>query len=146
MVAAAGLALGSVPARAQGPEAAPARSIVVRNVRLLPVSGPPIPSGTLVLSGTRIAAVGEGVAVPAGAEIVDGTGLTASPGFIDLGTGIGLVEIAQVPAANDGDESSDPITPQVRAADAYFLDSQLIPVVRAAGTVVILSTPGTSNV
>jgi imidazolonepropionase-like amidohydrolase len=120
--------------------------MVIQNLRILPVSGPAVERGTLVLVGPRLEAVGAGAPVPAGAEVVDGTGLTASPGFIDLGTGIGLVEIAQVPAANDGEESSDPITPQVRAADAYFLDSDLIPVVRAAGTIVILSTPGTSNV
>jgi len=137
--------LAAAPALAQAPEPSP-RPLVLQNVRILPVSGPPIERGTIVVSGGRLAAVGAEAAVPAGAEIVDGTGLTASPGFIDLGTGIGLVEIAQVPAANDGEESSDPITPQVRAADAYFLDSELIPVVRAAGTTVILSTPGTSNV
>ena len=82
--------------------------VIVRNVRILPVSGPPIEGGSLVVRGDRFVQVGATVAAPPGAQVVDGTGLTASPGFIDLGTGVGLVEIAQVPQANDGDERRPP--------------------------------------
>lgn len=137
------LALGAIALSATP---APERVWAVTNLRILTVSSPPIDRGTILVTGERITAVGASVRIPVGAQVVDGAGLTASPGFIDLGTGIGLTEIAQVPAANDADESSDPLTPHVRAADAYFLDSELIPVVRAAGTTIILSTPGPSNV
>src|SRR5262249_652558 len=84
--------------------------------------------------------------VPAGAAVIDGTGLTACPGFFDAFTGLGLVEVAQVPASNDSEELGDPLTPQLRASDAFYLDSKLLPVVRAAGTLVVLSPPGNSNV
>jgi len=125
---------------------APADTVVIENVRILPVASAPIERGRILVRGERIEAVGAAAAAPADATRIDGSGLTASPGFIDTFTQIGLVEIAQVPAANDGDEASDPVTPQVRASDAYFLDSDLIPVVRAAGTVALLSAPGPSNV
>jgi imidazolonepropionase-like amidohydrolase len=42
-----------------------------------------IPKGTIVFQGNRIAAVGAGVLPPRGAEIIDGTGDTVLPGFID---------------------------------------------------------------
>jgi imidazolonepropionase-like amidohydrolase len=45
-----------------------------------------IPKGTVVFQGSRIAAVGENVLPPRGAEIVDGTGQTVLPGFIDSHT------------------------------------------------------------
>ncbi len=42
-----------------------------------------IPKSTVVIQGTKIAAVGTKIAVPKGAEIIDGQGLTLLPGFID---------------------------------------------------------------
>jgi len=121
---------------------AAARDIAIRNVEILPVSGNRIARGTVVVRGDRIAAIGADVTAPAGAEIVDGVGLTACPGFFDTFTGIGLVEIANVPASNDSQETTDPISPQLRASDSFFLDSELRPVERAAGILVVLSAPG----
>ncbi len=45
-----------------------------------------IPKGTVVFQGNRIAAVGADVMPPKGATIVDGTGQTVLPGFIDSHT------------------------------------------------------------
>ncbi|HSS78654.1 MAG TPA: CIA30 family protein, partial [Thermoanaerobaculia bacterium] len=42
-----------------------------------------IPDGTVVIEGRTIRAVGAKVAVPAGAEVIDGSGDTLLPGFID---------------------------------------------------------------
>ncbi len=116
------------------PTVATAQVVAVTNVRILPVSAPPIERGTIVFDGERLTAVGPGVEPPAGARVIDGTGLTAVPGFFDAHNSLGLIEVAQVPASNDSEEPSDPIAPQLRAVDAYFLDSELLPVVRAAGT------------
>jgi len=52
------------------------------------------------------------------------------------------VEVANVPAANDSQETADPIATQLRASDSFFLDSELLPVERAAGILVVLSAPG----
>jgi imidazolonepropionase-like amidohydrolase len=45
-----------------------------------------IPKGTVVFQGDRIAAVGEKVQPPRGAQVIDGTGQTLLPGFIDSHT------------------------------------------------------------
>ncbi len=42
-----------------------------------------IPKGTVVFQGDRIAAVGEHVQPPNGAQVIDGAGMTLLPGFID---------------------------------------------------------------
>ncbi|MYA45649.1 MAG: amidohydrolase family protein [Acidobacteria bacterium] len=121
------------------------RVVAIRDVRILPVATPPIERGVLLIRGDRIAGVGADITIPPDAEVVDGAGLTAAPGFFDTYTGIGLIEVAGVPASNDSQEPGG-VTPQLRAADAYFLDSELIPLVRNAGTLVVLSVPGDRNV
>jgi dihydroorotase len=41
-------------------------------------------AGTVLIDGDRIAAVGDGVAVPAGVTTLDATGCVIAPGFVDL--------------------------------------------------------------
>ena len=43
------------------------------------VSGADIPGGTVIVRGGKIAAVGQGIAVPAGAKIVDLSAGTSTP-------------------------------------------------------------------
>ena len=48
--------------------------------------GPPLPGGIVLVNGDRIVAAGsrEALAVPAGAEVIDATGMTVMPGLIDV--------------------------------------------------------------
>ena len=91
LVLAAGLAL--VPAaldaqpRPMRPDA-PGLSAIV-NARVVTVSGAAIENGTVVMEDGVITAVGAGVAVPAGARVVDGAGRTVYPGLIDALTTLG---------------------------------------------------------
>jgi len=68
----------------------------ITNARIVPVSGPAIARGTVVVRDGIITAVGASVATPADARTIDGTGLTVYPGFIEaLGT-------LGIPAARSG--------------------------------------------
>ncbi|MEK6282621.1 MAG: amidohydrolase family protein [Acidobacteriota bacterium] len=62
----------------------------ITNARIVTVSGPVIERGTVVIRDGLIAAVGENVAAPADARLVDGTGLTVYPGLIDSSTALGI--------------------------------------------------------
>lgn len=99
---------------AQRPPTPPA-VVAITGARLVPVSGPAIASGTIVIRDGRIAALGASVTPPPDARVIDGTGLTVYPGLIDAfgslgvprpGTGSGgfgggpPVQTAQAPAAN----------------------------------------------
>ena len=86
--------------------------IAIRGGTVLPISGPAIPNGTVVIRGGKIIAVGAGIAIPAGAEIVDATGKYVMPGVIDAASQIGI-------EANDQNEASDPVTPGLRAFESY---------------------------
>jgi imidazolonepropionase-like amidohydrolase len=76
--------------------------------------------------------VGRGVPVPAGATVIDGTGLFLYPGMIDSGTQLGLTEIESVPGGVDTREVGD-FNPADRALTAVNPHSELIPVTMVNG-------------
>jgi predicted amidohydrolase YtcJ len=60
----------------------------IRNARIVTVSGADIENGTVVIRDGKIEAVGTAVNVPAGAQSIDGRGLSVYPGMIDAGTNL----------------------------------------------------------
>ncbi|HZM00625.1 MAG TPA: hypothetical protein VFD43_10275, partial [Planctomycetota bacterium] len=56
--------------------------VALVGARILPVAGPEIEEGVLVLEGGRIVAVGPGLAA-AEAEVIDASGMIVMPGFVD---------------------------------------------------------------
>ena len=66
-----------------GGQAAPTGVVAIRNATLLTVTHGAIDAGTIVLRNGKIAAIGADVNIPAGAEVIDGTGKFVSPGLID---------------------------------------------------------------
>ena len=132
-------ALASLTAAAVLAADAP-RPVAIRGARIVTVSGPVIDKGTIVLAGGKIVALGADAAVPADAEVVDGTGQTVYPGLVNGLTTLGLTEISSVPGSVDTTESGD-INPQARAWLAVQPHSELIPIARANGTTVVLTAP-----
>jgi imidazolonepropionase-like amidohydrolase len=106
------LALAAAAALATRPAHAQERAVAIRGGTVLPVSGPAIPNGTVVMRGGKIVAVGANVSIPSGAEIVDARGKFVMPGVIDAASQIGL-------ELTDQNEASDPVTPGLRAVEAY---------------------------
>src|SRR3954468_13240474 len=72
----------------------------ITNAKLVPVSSPVIPKGTIVIRDGLIAAMGANVGGRADARVVDGTGLTIYPGLFDSYGTIGLA--AAAPAGGAG--------------------------------------------
>lgn len=66
------------------------RFFAIKDARIVPVSGPVIEKGTVVMANGIITAVGTNVTIPPEAAVIDGTGLTVYPGLIDAGTTVGL--------------------------------------------------------
>jgi len=62
----------------------------IQGARIVPVSGPAIEEGTIVLRNGVIEAVGRDVAIPPEAWTLDGEGLTVYPGMIDALSAVGL--------------------------------------------------------
>jgi hypothetical protein len=57
--------------------------IAIQDARIVTASGPVIEKGTVVIRDGLISAVGSDGAIPAGAWVIDGRGLTVYPGLID---------------------------------------------------------------
>ncbi|MGB8959804.1 MAG: hypothetical protein WCC00_12415, partial [Candidatus Aminicenantales bacterium] len=114
--------------------------IAITNARIIPVVGAEIPKGTILVKNGLIEAIGTDVAVPAGAEVVDATGLRAYPGMIDGYSSLGLVEISGLAATVDNRETGR-INPQARALEAIRYDSMHIPIARSNGITAALVAP-----
>lgn len=133
-VALGALALAARPSDSQ--------SLVIRNATVVPVSGPRLTNASVVVTNGRIAAVGMNVPTPAGAAVIDGTGLFVYPGMIDSGTQLGLVEMGGVAGPNDTREIGD-FNPQNVALTAVNMHSEHIPITRMNGvTSAITSAQG----
>jgi imidazolonepropionase-like amidohydrolase len=109
-----------------------AQTVAITNARIL-TAGPAgeIANGTIVLQGGKIASLGAGGSIPAGASIVDAKGGTVTPGFVAANTLLGAVEVRSL-----GDDLTVN-NPDIGAAFdvQYGLDPQstLIPVARLGG-------------
>jgi imidazolonepropionase-like amidohydrolase len=77
------IAVASFATRPQAQTRAAETVVAIRNATILTATKGTIQNGTIVLRAGKIAAVGANVAIPAGADIVDGTGKFVSPGIID---------------------------------------------------------------
>ena len=122
--------------------------IAITNARVLPISGPAIERGTVVIRGSKIAAVGANLAVPAGARVIDAAGKIVTPGWIDSANQIGITEI---PVSAEGTADENTTDARVSAAfdvvDSFNGNSTYIPITRVEGITRVLVTPGgTGNV
>jgi imidazolonepropionase-like amidohydrolase len=80
---------------------AAAQTIAITGGKVYPVSGPPIENGIVIITNGKIAAVGANVPIPAGAQRIDATGKTVTPGFVDASTQLGVQEVAAVNDTRD---------------------------------------------
>ena len=109
-----------------------AKPIALKGATIHPVSGPDIPSGTIVFDKGKITALGPDVPIPEGAEVIDASGKHIYPGLISANSVLGLIEIGAARATVDVAESGA-INPNARAVSSINPDSELIPVARANG-------------
>jgi imidazolonepropionase-like amidohydrolase len=134
-----GLGLAAAPA--------PGQVIAIEGGTVHTMTGAPIEGGTVLLRDGRIAAVGRDVVVPAEARRVDARGQHVTPGFIESGTQIGLVEVGAVAGSVDHSllTPADQVRFQIRAsftiADAINPLSTVIPVTRIEGVTTAVSRP-----
>lgn len=117
--------------------------VVIMNATIHPVSGPSIETGMILFDKGKIMAIGANVTIPANAERIDATGKHVYPGLISADTYIGLTEIGAVRASRDRTETGR-INPNVRAETAFNPESELIPVTRANGITMVVTSPSGS--
>lgn len=119
--------------------------LLIKNGRVLTM-GPQgtLDDGQVLIRGGKIAAVGTDLDAP-DVQVLDAQGGYVLPGLIDAHCHIGIYETAIGFPGDDGNETSDPITPQLRAIDGiYPLDPEYGAAVRG-GVTAVATGPGSSN-
>lgn len=114
------------------------RSVAYLNARIIPIVGPPIEQGVLLVRNGKITAVGDARSVRLSADvtIVDLSGKTIMPGIVDTHSHIGG------PA---GADSTGPIQPDVRVLDSINVQAASIQRAQAGGVTTANIMPGSGH-
>jgi imidazolonepropionase-like amidohydrolase len=85
---------------------------------VVPVTGQPLADATVLVRDGKIEALGTGLAIPDGAQVIDAGGGWVLPGFIEAHGHVGVHEEGEGWAGSDSNELTEPVTAHVRALDA----------------------------
>lgn len=117
--------------------------ILIKNGTVVSVSREPF-VGDVLIEDEKIAKVGKNIKEKS-AEVIDATGKYVLPGFIDAHSHIGLYE-ESVGSMQDGNEMTDPVTPDVRVIDAFNPYDVAIKRALDGGFTTVMLVPGSANV
>ncbi|MBE3519391.1 MAG: amidohydrolase [Firmicutes bacterium] len=120
--------------------------LAITNAKIYTITKGVIPRGTILVEGGRIKEVGPNVPVPKDAEVIDATGKTVTPGLIDAHSHLAVFGEPSVWANADGNEMTNPITPQLRAIDALNPQDPAIRDVLSGGVTTVYTGPGSANI
>lgn len=114
--------------------------ILIVNATIVPVVGPTIEKGQILIADGRIAALGSRVDHAPGAQVIDAAGMFVYPGWIDAFSRYGLAEIAASASTVDARELGKE-NPELRAAWAINPQSVHFGTGRCNGTTAALVAP-----
>ena len=117
---------------------------IINATILCPVNGL-IKNGTILFNG-KIVAIGKDVEIPSKTSIVDAEDKYVVPGFIDAHTHQGLFDGSIGWAGMDGNEMTNPITPEMRGIDSFNPDEPSLKEVLIGGVTCLNTGPGSGNV
>ncbi len=110
-------------------------------------AGGRIYNGVVLFADGKVVAVGGAdLAVPVGYSRIDGTGKFVTPGIIDIHSHLGVYPSPSVAAHSDGNEMTDPVTPQVWAEHSVWPQDPGFSRAMANGGITALQIlPGSAN-
>ncbi len=126
--------------------------LFIKNAKLLTMSGINYDKGYVAIDEGKITALGSDAAEAQSlerecrGEVIDAEGCYVLPGFIDAHCHIGMWEDSVGFEGDDGNEMTDPVTPQLRAIDAIYHADRSFEEAREAGITTVVTGPGSANV
>lgn len=119
----------------------------ITNGILLTMEGQNYENGYVDFENGVITAVGDAANAPAYAgEVLDAQGGYILPGLIDAHSHIGISEEGFRWEGEDCNETTSPVTPDMRAMDGFYPFDIAIPKARRAGVTTVVVCPGSTNV
>jgi len=99
----------------------PSVPTAIRGATIFDGEGGQIANGTVILAGGVVQAVGgPDLAIPEGAQVIDGTGKFVTPGVIDVHSHLGDYPSPGVDSLSDGNEATSPVRPEVWAEHSVW--------------------------
>jgi imidazolonepropionase-like amidohydrolase len=112
---------------------------------VVPITANPIDNGTVLVAGGKIAAVGRGLGIPDGAQVIDAAGSWVLPGFVEAHGHVGASEEGEGWAGQDTNELTEPVAAHVRALDAINPADVGFRDAIAGGVLAVNVNPGSGN-
>ncbi len=120
--------------------------MLITNIKIITMAGHDIECGFIHVKDGKILQTGEMAELAVeDSDIIDCSGLTAYPGFIDAHCHLGMWEEGLGFEGDDGNEMTDPITPHLRAVDAVNPINISFDEAVRAGVTTIVTGPGSAN-
>ena len=120
-------------------------SYLIQNAMIYPITRPPFKGDVLIKDG-KINNVQFKIQPTGEEQVINGEGQYLFPGLIDVHTHLGLYDEGTGWAGNDANETSEMITPHIRAMDGvYPLDIAFSDAI-AAGITCVHVMPGSANI
>ncbi|MGE5417400.1 MAG: amidohydrolase [Acidobacteriota bacterium] len=110
------------------------------------ISSGTLANGIIVVEGDRIKSVEKKAVVPPSCEVIDASGCYIVPGFIDAHCHVGIEEEIYRVEGDDLNETTDPVTPQLKALDGVNLQDLAFQDAIAGGVTRLLVPPGSANI
>jgi imidazolonepropionase-like amidohydrolase len=123
----------------------PSRPTAVIGAQVFTGTGVLIDGGVVLVRDGKVEAVGAGLAVPAGYDVVDGKGKWVTPGLIDAHSHLGVYASPSVWANSDGNELTNPVTAEVWAEHSVWPQDPGFNTARIGGVTTLLVLPGSGN-
>lgn len=120
--------------------------LALTNAQIITMETENYKRGTVLIDDGKILDVGENIAIPSAAEIIDIQGKYLLPGFIDAHTHVGIAEEIYRTEGDDTNEITEPLTPQLRALDAINPNDLAFKDALQGGVTTVMITPGSANV
>ncbi|SFE36684.1 Imidazolonepropionase [Bacillus sp. OV194] len=119
--------------------------LLIKNGTLIIGTGS-IGKGDLLIDGGKIIKTGKNLKADDRTKVLDAEGKFVTPGLIDVHTHLGIHEEGIGLAGHDYNETSDPVTPYVRAIDGINPNEKGFEDARKAGVTTVQVMPGSANV
>ena len=119
--------------------------VLIRNATVLTGTGERIDNADVLMRDGKIAGIGKNLDASDNATIVDGTGKWVTPGIIDDHSHLGVYPSPGVSAHEDGNELTNPTTPNVWAEHSIWPQDPGFAKALAGGVTSMLVLPGSGN-
>jgi imidazolonepropionase-like amidohydrolase len=130
------------PKTTTGTESDAESILAITNARIYPVAGPPIEAGTLLVRAGKILELGDSVAVPDGAGVLDARGKSLMPGLVESHSHMGFKWLNVPAMGRNNNEFRNPVNAEVRAIDGLTSHEPAFALSLAAGVTTVNITTG----